>query len=139
LSEALWAHRISKHSATKVSPFELVYGQEAVLLMEISLNAVRFAKQNDLTVGDYYNLMIDNIDEVTDKRVTALREIEKDKIMVAKAYNKKVKAKSFQVGDLVWKTILPLRSKDQKFGKWSLSWECPYKVIHVMSGNAYLL
>jgi hypothetical protein len=139
LSEALWAHRISKHSATKVSPFELVYGQEAVLLMEISLNAVRFAKQNDLTVGDYYNLMIDNIDEVTDKRVTALRKIEKDKIMVAKAYDKKVKAKSFQVGDLVWKTILPLRSKDQKFGKWSLSWECPYKVIHVMSGNAYLL
>jgi hypothetical protein len=66
LSEALWAHRISKHSATKVSPFELVYGQEAVLLVEISLNAVRFAKQNDLTVGDYYNLMIDNIDEVTD-------------------------------------------------------------------------
>jgi transposase InsO family protein len=27
LSEALWAHRISKHCATKVSPFELVYGQ----------------------------------------------------------------------------------------------------------------
>jgi transposase InsO family protein len=25
LSEALWAHRISKHSATKVIPFELVY------------------------------------------------------------------------------------------------------------------
>jgi hypothetical protein len=43
--------------------------------------------------------------------VTALGEIEKDKIMVAKAYNKKVKAKSFQVGDLVWKTM-PLRNKD---------------------------
>jgi transposase InsO family protein len=26
LSEALWAHHISKHSATKVTPFELVYG-----------------------------------------------------------------------------------------------------------------
>jgi hypothetical protein len=47
--------------------------------------------------------------------------------MVAKAYNKKVKAKSFQVGDLVWKTVLPLRSKDRKFGKWSPSWEGPYK------------
>jgi transposase InsO family protein len=65
LSEALWAHRISKQHATKVSPFELVYGQEAVLPVEISLNAVRFAKQNDLTVGDYYNSMMDNIDEVT--------------------------------------------------------------------------
>ena len=28
LSEALWAHRISKHRATKVSPFELVYDRE---------------------------------------------------------------------------------------------------------------
>jgi hypothetical protein len=72
LSEALWAHRISKHSATKVSPFELVYGQEIMLPMEISLNAVRFARQNDLTVIDYYNSMMDNIDEVTDKRVIAL-------------------------------------------------------------------
>jgi IS30 family transposase len=26
LSEALWAHHISKYSATKVTPFELVYG-----------------------------------------------------------------------------------------------------------------
>ena len=26
LSEALWAHRVSKHRATKVTPFELVYG-----------------------------------------------------------------------------------------------------------------
>jgi hypothetical protein len=26
LSEVSWAHRISKHSATKVTPFELVYG-----------------------------------------------------------------------------------------------------------------
>jgi hypothetical protein len=39
--------------------------------------------------------MMDNIDEVTYKGVVALGEIEKDKIMVTKAYNKKVKAKSF--------------------------------------------
>ena len=31
LSEALWAHRISRHGATKVTPFKLVFGQEAVL------------------------------------------------------------------------------------------------------------
>jgi hypothetical protein len=91
----LYGLRISKHRATKVFPFELVYGQEVVLPVEISLNAVRFARQNDLTVGDYYNSMMDNINEVTHKRVTTFGEIEKDKIIVAKAYNKKVKAKSF--------------------------------------------
>jgi hypothetical protein len=41
--------------------------------------------------------MMDNIDEVADKRLIALEEIEKDKIMVTKAYNKKVKTKLFQV------------------------------------------
>jgi hypothetical protein len=115
LSEALWVHKISKCRATKVSPFELIYGQEAVLPVEVSLNAVRFTRKNDLIVGDYHNSMMDNIYEVTDKRLIALGEIEKDKIMVAKGYNKKVKAKSFQVADLVWKTILPLRSRDRKF------------------------
>jgi hypothetical protein len=69
LSEALWAHRISKRRATKVSPFELVYGQEAIFPIEISLNAITFARQNDLTINDYHDLMMDNIDEVTDKRL----------------------------------------------------------------------
>jgi transposase InsO family protein len=40
LSEALWAHRISKHSATKVTPFDLVYGQEVILLVEVNLDAL---------------------------------------------------------------------------------------------------
>ena len=31
LSEALWAHRISRHGATKFTPIELVYGHEVVL------------------------------------------------------------------------------------------------------------
>ena len=122
LSEALWARRTSRHGATKVTPFELVYGQEAVFLpVEVNLDAYRLAKQNDLTDVDYYDLMMDNIDEVSDKRMQALKEIEKDKLRVARAYNKKVKAKSFQVGKLVWKTILSPGTKSNKFGKWSPS------------------
>jgi hypothetical protein len=121
LSKALWAHRISRYGATKVTPFELVYGQEVILHVEVNLAAYRLAKQNELSAVDYHDLMMDNIDEVTDKRLQTLKKIEKDKIRVARAYNKKVKLKSFQVGDLVWKTILPVGTKDHKFGKWSLS------------------
>jgi ribosomal protein S20 len=40
LSEALWAHRISKHSATKVTPFKLIYGQEVILPVEVNLDAL---------------------------------------------------------------------------------------------------
>jgi hypothetical protein len=136
LSEALWAHRFSRHGATKVTPFELVYGQEVVLPVEVNLGAYRLAKQNDLNVDTYHALMMDNIDEVTNK---CLEAIEKDKRRVARAYNKRVRAKSFQVGDLVWKTILPIGSKSNKFGKWSPSWEGPYKVVRVCFGNSYMV
>jgi hypothetical protein len=80
LSEALWAHHISRHGATKVTPFELVYGQDVILPVQVNLTTYRLAKQNELSVVDYHDLMMDNIDEVTDKRFQALKEIEKDKI-----------------------------------------------------------
>jgi hypothetical protein len=98
-----------------------VYGQKVVLPVEVNLGAYRLAKQNDLDAMVYHNLMMDNIDEVTDKRMKALTEIEKDKASVARAYNKKVRPKSFQVDELVWEMILLLRTKDIKFGKWSPS------------------
>jgi hypothetical protein len=139
LSEALWAHHISRHGATKVTRFELVYGQEVVLPVEVNPGAYRLAKQNDINVDTYHALMMDNIDEVTDKRLKALEAIEKDKSRVARAYNKRVKSKSFQVGDSVRKTILPIGSKSNKFGKWSPSWEGPHKVVGVCSGNSYMV
>jgi hypothetical protein len=80
LSEALWAHCISRHGAIKVTPFELVYGQEVILPIEVNLAAYRLAKQNELSTVDYHDSMMDNIDEVTDKRLQGLKEIEKDKI-----------------------------------------------------------
>jgi hypothetical protein len=72
LSEALWAHRIVRHGATKVTPFELLYGQEIVLPIEVNLDVYRLAKQNDLSTVMYHYLMMDNIDEVTDVGLKAL-------------------------------------------------------------------
>ena len=70
----MWAHRISRHGATKVTTFEIVYGQETVLPIEVNLDAYRLTKQNDLSAVDYYDLMMDNIDEVSDKRMQALKD-----------------------------------------------------------------
>ena len=63
----------------------------------------------------------------------------KEKLRVAKAYNKKVRDKSFQIGYLVWKTILPVGTKDRKFSKWSPSWEGPYKIFEIVPGNSYFV
>jgi hypothetical protein len=94
LSEALCAHCISKHTTTKVTPFELVYGQKVILAVEVNLDALRIAQQNELSALDYHNLMLHRLDEVSDERVKTLGEIKRDKLMVARAYNKRVKKKT---------------------------------------------
>jgi hypothetical protein len=83
--------------------------------------------------------MTDEIDDLLESRLTALQEIEREKLKVARLYNKWVKEKSFQVGDLVRKTILLLGAWDRKFGKWSPSWEGPFIVTTVVPGNTYFM
>jgi hypothetical protein len=68
LSEALWAHRISCHGATKTSPYHLVYGQEAVLPWEITVGLRRVEFQNDLTAEQYAALMNDNVEDLKEVR-----------------------------------------------------------------------
>jgi hypothetical protein len=95
LSEALWAYRVSKHGAIKVTLFELVYGQEFVLPVEISMQANRVMFQDKLSATEYMSLMMDEINDLLENHLVALREIEKEKLRVARVYNKKVKEKSF--------------------------------------------
>jgi hypothetical protein len=109
LLEEFLAHRTSRHGATKVTPFELVYGQEVVLPVEVSLQYLRITGMGYLSTKEYTELMMDKIDESLESRLKALEEIEK-KVKIANAYYKRVVGKSFQVRDLVWKTILPLEN-----------------------------
>jgi hypothetical protein len=61
LSEALWAHRTSRHGATKVTPFELVYGQDAILPMGIGLKSFRVTGQDSLSAKEYHELLMDKV------------------------------------------------------------------------------
>jgi hypothetical protein len=64
LSEALWAHRIALHGIINVTPFELVYGREAMLPVEINLQMHRVARQDRLSAMEYAELMMGKVDEV---------------------------------------------------------------------------
>ena len=55
-------------------------------------------------------------------------------------HKKKVaQGKSFEEGELVWKVVLPISSKDIELGRWSPNWEGPFKVHQILPGNAYWL
>jgi hypothetical protein len=139
LSEALCAHRISCHGATKTSPYHLVYGHEVVLPWEITADSRCVEFQNDLTAEEHVALMNDNVEDLTKLRLWSLEKIKENKAKLAHTYNKKVKLKEFQVGNLVWEAVFPLGAKDSAYGKWSPNCHGPYRIDQVLPENAYML
>ena len=139
LNEALSSYRMACHGATKVSPYQLVYGHNALLPWEIKIGSRRMFSQDQLTTDDYTTLMKDELEDLAEHRLRALISIEENNRRVAKWYDKMVKAKEFVNGDLVWKLILPIGTKSSKFGKWSPNWEGPYRISRSAPGNAYIL
>ena len=57
------------------------------------------------------------------KILQALDHIMIQKKKVARAYNKRVRRKSSEEGELIWKVVLPIGAKDRELGKWSPNWE----------------
>nr|CAD40002.3 OSJNBb0052B05.5 [Oryza sativa Japonica Group]CAE75887.1 B1234D02.11 [Oryza sativa Japonica Group] len=139
LAVALWSYRMACHGSIQVPPYKLVYGHEAVLPWEVRIGSRRTELQNELTADEYYNLMADEREDLVQSRLRALAKVTKDKEHVARHYNKKVVPKTFSEGELVWKLILPIGTRDNKFGKWSPNWEGPFQIHKVVSKEAYML
>jgi len=116
-----------------------VYGHDVVLPWGIKTSSRRVFSKDQLTADDYATLMKDELDNLAGHQLRGLISIEENKKRVAKWYDKKVKAKEFVDGDLVWKLIPPIGTKSSKFGKWSPNWEGPYHINRSAPGNAYIL
>ena len=115
----------------------MVYGHDDVIPVEIIVKSLRVARKNQLSHVDYESAMLAELDDIDEQQIAALNSIMIQKKKVALAYNKRIKPRSFSVGDMVWKVILPHGIKDHFLGKWSPNWEGSYLVSEVFEGNAY--
>ena len=66
--------------------------------------------------------MYDELNVLDEERLIALENIICQKEKVDKYYNKKLRKKYFEIGDLVCKVILPMATKLKVLGKWSPNW-----------------
>lgn len=66
-------------------------------------------------------MMLDELVNLDEERLTVLDVLIRQKERMAKAYNKMVKAKTIDLGDLVWKVILPMDKMDRTLDKWFLN------------------
>jgi hypothetical protein len=87
LSEVLWAYRTSKRLSINTTPFSLVYGHDVVLPIEITVQSLRVAKQNQLSHIDYESGIMAEMDDLDEAQVSALNSIILQKEKVIKSYN----------------------------------------------------
>ncbi|XP_016648271.1 PREDICTED: uncharacterized protein K02A2.6-like [Prunus mume] len=141
LPDALWAYRTSPRSATGFSPYSLVYGSDAISLVEIIIPTARVSAVNDLewdtkSCLDWRLLDFEVLDE---KRAKAERRTALYHKAVAQAYNRTVKLQAFKQGDLALKFVEHVRRQVSGPSKFGPQWEGPFAVKEVYSNGYYHL
>ncbi|CAL8992970.1 unnamed protein product, partial [Prunus brigantina] len=139
LPEALWAYRVSKRSATGTSPYAFTYGHDAIVPMELKVRSLRVTERPRQDEKDYTLAMAQELEDLEQSRIDACNLMQAQKQIAAKAYNRKVRQKTFAEGDLVWRAVLPIGTKDPRFGKFSPNWEGPFIIEQVLGRGAFQL
>ena len=135
LLEVLWAYRTTHKSSSQETSFALAFSAEAVAPIEVGLKSpiVEFssAEHNE----EVFHL---NLDLLEEKREQDLRCAEDYRRKITRYYDRRVRPRSFEPGDLVLKKLMPAR-KDPTHGKLGPNWEGPYVVSQVVRPDSYEL
>ena len=139
LGEALWAYRTTYKTPTQSTPFALVYGVEAVLPLELQIPSLRIAIQEGLTEDENHKLRIAELEALDEKRLQAQQKLECYQARLSRAFNKKVRPRSFQVGDQVLAVRRPIIVSHKSGSKFTSKWDGPYVVREVYTNGAYMI
>lgn len=138
LPEALWAYHTTVRTTTVCTPFNLVYGSEAVLPLEVHLPSLRIARR--LTnPNENTQVRLAELEALDEKRLAVQQRLEIYQAQIAGAFNKRVKFRSFKIGDLVLTVPRPIIVTRKSKGKFEPKWEGPYVVTKVFTKGAYEL
>ena len=121
LQNVHYAYRTITRVPTGETPFILTFGIEAVILVEVGLTSYQVKTYEDQKNQQELNSNLDLIDEV---REEAMKRMAKHKEAMAKYYNRKVKVRRFNIGDLVLRKVSQ-STKDPSQGKLGPTWEGP--------------
>ncbi|XP_074323174.1 uncharacterized protein LOC141660109 [Apium graveolens] len=135
LAQVLWSYNTTPRTTTGETPFSLVYGCEAMVPVEVG--AGFFRRDNYDSEANEVNhwLYLDMIEETREEaqiRIAAYQQ------RTARHYNSKVRARTFKVGDLVLRRVMP-NTKMVSHGVFGANWEGPYKIKSVLWEGTYHL
>ena len=103
LPSVLWAYRTTARTPTGETPFQLTYGNEAVIPAKIGLTSYRVDNHDEGRNDEAICLQLNLVNEV---RATAEQRLARYQDRIAKHYNSRVRRRDFKVGDLVLKKVI---------------------------------
>jgi len=137
LPYALMAYRTSIRTSTGATPFSLMYGMEAVLPVEVEVPSLRVLSQSTLDEIEWMQQRHEQLNMIDEKRLQAMCHGQCYQRRVAKAFNRKVRPRHFEVNDLVLRKVLPIIPDPR--GKFIPNYEGPYVIKKILPGGAMIL
>ena len=134
LPGVLWAYRTTARKPTSVSPFAITYGMEAIIPTKIGMPTIR----TDVPEQGNTDLMVKNLNTIDELRESAAIRIESYQRRLANSYNKRVKARTLQPGNLVLRRVFE-DTADPNARKFQPNWEGPYLVTRAGQSSSYTL
>jgi len=137
LINALWADQVSQKKSIGMSPFELVYGVDAVFPTSLSVPVAKLFQEAS-GEEDSMQRRISQMIHLQQTRDEVHQNSLKLQERIKKIYDKKAKADDFQIDDIVLRW--DARNEDKgKHGKFDNLWKGPYKIAAYRGPNAFLL
>ncbi|XP_077230114.1 uncharacterized protein LOC143863309 [Tasmannia lanceolata] len=134
LYHVLWAYRTTPRTPTGESPFNLSFGTEAVISVDIGTPSPRITSFNEQLNSDGLRANLDLLEEIWEEsriRVAAYKQ------KVSNYHDSKIRPREFRTGDLVLRRAAV--SQPTKVGKLSPTWEGPYRVKEIIRPGSYKL
>ncbi|KAF7142225.1 hypothetical protein RHSIM_Rhsim05G0112700 [Rhododendron simsii] len=101
------------------------------------LGSVGHINLEDLTDEENAKLRLAELETLDEKRLEAQQQLECYQARISKAFNKKVKPRSFKFGDLVLALRRPIITNRRTRNKFLSKWDGPYVVVEVYNSGAY--
>ena len=126
LPNVLWAYRTTARIPIGETPFKLTYRTEVVILVEVGVTSTKQVTFSEEENDGKLRLNLDCLDEIRDEASSTMTKYQRK---MAKYYNKRVKLRQLNIGDLVLHKVTSA-TKDPVQGKLGPTWEGPYRVVH---------
>jgi transposase InsO family protein len=137
LKFSLWADRVTTKRSLGISPFQLVYGTEAIFPSQLALPVEKFFQDCQGEPDDMIR-RIHQLVEVQQTREKVMDRAHDRQQKIKQAFDRKSSKEDFQPGDLVLKWDAPKQDKG-KHGKFESLWIGPFKISERFPNNTYRL